>query len=87
MLLLLFPFGMINFAGWMLPRTMKPILKPLARALLRFLGLVATVHYALWAMVISVDLLAVQTRASSNTLRRWKACFRSLWLSGSAETY
>ena len=81
--LLLFPFGMINFAGWMLPRTMKPILKPLARALLRFLGIVATVHYALWAMVISVDLLAVQCGESEHCLQLgWLGWLRTLngWL-------
>ena len=61
--LLLFPFGMANFAGWLVPDPWpgwKRWRTPLARGLIRLLGAAFTVHYALWAMVIAVDLLAAQ---------------------------
>jgi hypothetical protein len=64
--LLLFPFGMANFAGWLIPDRWTSMSwwtrgrTPIARGLIRVLGVAFTIHYALWAMVIAVDLLAVQ---------------------------
>lgn len=55
--LLLFPFAMVNHAGWMVGP--KPH-GAWERALIRLIGLLLTVHYALWAMVVFVDLLAYQ---------------------------
>jgi hypothetical protein len=56
-LLLLFPFAMANHAGWMVGPKSKGSWQ---RALIRLTGLMFTVQYALWAMVIFVDLLAFQ---------------------------
>jgi len=55
--LLLFPFAMVNHAGWMVGPKNDGTLE---RGIIRVLGLILTVHYALWAMVIFVDLLAYQ---------------------------
>ncbi len=55
--LLLFPFAMVNHAGWMVGPKPNGAWE---RALIRLIGLLLTVHYALWAMVVFVDLLAYQ---------------------------
>lgn len=70
--LLLFPFGMVNFAGWLVPDRWRRR-TPLARGLIRLLGMAFTVHYALWAMIIAVDLLAVQCGQLA-------ACYNHRWL-------
>jgi hypothetical protein len=74
--LLLFPFGMVNFAGWLVPDRWPGRMRrrtPLARGLIRMLGVAFTVHYALWAMIIAVDLLAVQCG-------ELPACYDQRWL-------
>jgi hypothetical protein len=77
--LLLFPFGMANFAGWLIPDRWTSMSwwtrgrTPIARGLIRVLGVAFTVHYALWAMVIAVDLLAVQCG-------QLPACYLQQWL-------
>ena len=74
--LLLFPFGMANFAGWLVPDRWPGWTRgrtPLARGLIRVLGVAFTVHYALWAMVMAVDLLAVQCG-------QLPACYSQRWL-------
>jgi hypothetical protein len=55
--ILLFPFGMANFAGWLVGPGRS---QSLQRALIRTTGLVFTLHYVITAMVLSVDLLAFQ---------------------------
>ncbi|MGQ0679947.1 MAG: hypothetical protein ACT4OM_09905 [Actinomycetota bacterium] len=60
--ILLFPFAMVNHAGWMVGP------KPgggWERALIRLIGVALTIHYALWAMVVFVDLLAYQCGGSA----------------------
>ena len=59
--LLLFPFAMVNYAGWMVGP--KPN-GSWERAILRLIGLALTIHYTLWAMVVFVDLLAYQCGGS-----------------------
>jgi hypothetical protein len=77
--LLLFPFGMANFAGWLIPdrwtsmRWWRWGRTPIARGLIRVLGVAFTIHYALWAMVIAVDLLAVQCG-------QLPSCYNQRWL-------
>jgi hypothetical protein len=88
--LLLFPFGMANFAGWLVPdhwpdRNRRRT--PLVRALIRVLGVAFTVHYGLWAMVIAVDLLAAQCGQLPDCYdRRWLGWFETAgrWLGGPA---
>jgi hypothetical protein len=66
--LLLFPFAMVNHAGWMVgPKPRGSV----ERALIRLLGLLLTVHYALWAMVVIVDLLAYQCGSSEACRSRY----------------
>jgi hypothetical protein len=77
--LLLFPFGMANFAGWLIPDRWTSMpwwtrgRTPIARGLIRVLGVAFTIHYGLWAMVIAVDLLAVQCG-------HLPACYDQRWL-------
>jgi hypothetical protein len=77
--LLLFPFGMANFAGWLIPDRWTSMpwwtrgRTPIARGLIRVLGVAFTIHYGLWAMVIAVDLLAVQCG-------QVPACYTQRWL-------
>jgi hypothetical protein len=70
--LLLFPFTMINFAGWLVPDRWRRR-TPLVRGLIRLLGVAFTIHYALWAMVMAVDLVAVQCGQQPR-------CYNQRWL-------
>jgi hypothetical protein len=73
--LLLFPFAMVNFAGWLIPDPwpLARLRIPLTRALIRLLGVAFTLHYTLWTMVMAVDLLALQCGQLT-------ACYQQRWL-------